>query len=228
MTVTGTYNNSSGALTIPVSGTTTPGTDFGQLSVTGAATLGGTLALQTASGFTPPYGTHYTILKAASISGTFATVTGRVLTNGQYILTYHATSVVETFEPLTATVTSVSPRAGPIAGGSTVTITGTHFVNNPTVAFGGTAATDVTVVSPTKLTATTPAEAAGTVDVTVNNGSGSSATSSADHYTYDAVPTVTAVSPTAGPTAGGDTVTITGTNFASGATARFGTLSWRP
>ncbi len=38
MSVTGTYNNSTGTLTIPVSGKTNPGTDYGQLSVTGAAT----------------------------------------------------------------------------------------------------------------------------------------------------------------------------------------------
>ena len=39
---------------------------------------------------------------------------------------------------------------------------------------------------------------------------------------YKAVPTVTSVSPTLGPTAGGNSVTITGTNFASGSTASFG------
>ena len=52
---------------------------------------------------------------------------------------------------------------------------------------------------------------------------GTSPTSSADRYTYDATPTVTGVSPNGGPINGGDTVTITGTNFVSGATVHFGT-----
>ena len=65
-----------------------------------------------------------------------------------------------------------------------------------------------------------PAEAAGTVDITVTTPGGTSATGAADKYTYDAAPTVTAVSPTAGPTAGGTTVTITGTDFTAGADRR--------
>ena len=45
----------------------------------------------------------------------------------------------------------------------------------------------------------------GTVDVTVTTAGGTSATSSADHFIYTAAPTVTAVSPSAGPLAGGTT-----------------------
>ena len=42
-------------------------------------------------------------------------------------------------------------------------------------------------------------------------------------FTYVApAPTVTSVSPTSGPTAGGTTITINGTNFVSGATVRVG------
>ena len=53
----------------------------------------------------------------------------------------------------------------------------------------------------------------GTVDVTVTTPSGTSATSSADQFTYLAAPTVTGISPTAGPLGGGTVVTITGTGF---------------
>src|SRR6202012_5738577 len=41
-------------------------------------------------------------------------------------------------------------------------------------------------------------------------------------FTYVAAPTVTSVSPNNGPVAGGAAVTITGTNFAAGATVKFG------
>jgi len=67
------------------------------------------------------------------------------------------------------TVTSVSPVGGTIAGGSAVTINGTGFNAGATVTFGGSAATNVVVVSSTKITARTPAHAAGSVNVTVTN-----------------------------------------------------------
>ena len=120
----------------------------------------------------------------------------------------------------TPTVTSVSPNSGSTAGGTAVTITGTNFAAGATVTFGGTAATNVVVVSGTSITATTPAGTAGpvTVTVTVSGQSGSLASG----FTYVATPTVTSVSPNTGTTAGGTSVTITGTNFAAGATVTFG------
>ena len=63
------------------------------------------------------------------------------------------------------TVTSVSPVSGSTAGGTAVTITGTNFAAGATVTFGGTAATNVVVVSGTQITATTPAGRAGAVTV---------------------------------------------------------------
>jgi hypothetical protein len=65
------------------------------------------------------------------------------------------------------TVSSVSPNGGPPAGGTAVTIAGTNFVAPATVTIGGTPATGVGVTSPTTITATTPAHAAGIVDVAV-------------------------------------------------------------
>jgi hypothetical protein len=65
-------------------------------------------------------------------------------------------------------VTSVSPNSGSRLGGNTVTITGTSFVSGATVAFGAAAATSVTFVSATSLTAVVPA-GVGVVPVTVRN-----------------------------------------------------------
>jgi hypothetical protein len=65
------------------------------------------------------------------------------------------------------TVISVTPNTGPTGGGTSVTITGTNFLNPSTVTFGGVAATNVVVVNATTITATTPAHAAGAVDVVV-------------------------------------------------------------
>jgi subtilisin-like proprotein convertase family protein len=74
------------------------------------------------------------------------------------------------------TVTSVSPTGGTIAGGSAVTINGTGFNAGAAVTFGGSAATNVVVVSSIKITARTPAHAAGSVNVTVTNTDTSSGT----------------------------------------------------
>jgi hypothetical protein len=120
------------------------------------------------------------------------------------------------------TIASILPNGGSIAGGTVVTISGTGFLANPTVKFGGVAATSVSATS-TSITATAPAHAAGKVDVVVTNSDSQSATL-AQSFTYAlAGPTVTAVSPNTGPTSGGTPVTITGTSFQPGATVTFGT-----
>jgi hypothetical protein len=82
-------------------------------------------------------------------------------------------------------VTGVSPGSGPVSGGTSVTITGSGLTGATGVSFGGTAASSFTVNGDTSITATAPAAtAAGPVDVTVTTPSGTSATSSADQYTY--------------------------------------------
>ena len=75
-----------------------------------------------------------------------------------------------TYEALAPPViTSIAPGDGSTTGGTAVTITGTGFVAGATVAFGGIAATGVSVADATSITATTPAHAAGAVDVVVTN-----------------------------------------------------------
>ena len=83
------------------------------------------------------------------------------------------------------TVTSVAPGSGSTVGGTAVTITGTNFVSGATVSFGGAAATGVSFVSSTGLTATTPAHAAGAVNVVVTNPSAQSGTLT-NGFTYTA------------------------------------------
>ena len=87
------------------------------------------------------------------------------------------------------TVTSVSPTSGLAGGGTSVIITGTSFTGATAVEFGSTAATTFTVNSATQITATDTA-GSGTVDVTVATSAGTSATSSADHFTYATVSSV--------------------------------------
>ena len=74
------------------------------------------------------------------------------------------------------TVTSIDPTSGPFSGGTSVTVTGTGFVDGATVLFGGLGATSVTFNSSTSLTAVTPAQGSGTVSVTVFNPDSQSGT----------------------------------------------------
>jgi RHS repeat-associated protein len=120
------------------------------------------------------------------------------------------------------TVSSINPTAGTTAGGTPVTITGTNFQAGATVSLGGVAATGVTVTPPNTITATTGAHAAGPVNVVVTNPDSQSGTL-ANGFTYVApAPTVSSINPTSGTTAGGTPVTITGSNFQSGATVSLG------
>jgi hypothetical protein len=75
LNVEGNYiQNPSGKLFIEIGGLT-PGSQHDQLSVTGAATLGGELIVSFISGFVPSSGNQFSILTAGSRSGTFATTT---------------------------------------------------------------------------------------------------------------------------------------------------------
>jgi hypothetical protein len=118
------------------------------------------------------------------------------------------------------TATAVSPTSGPTTGGTTITVAGSNFVSGAAIRVNGVLATGVTFVSATQVRGTTPAGAAGARSVQVTNPDGQSATL-ANAFTYvNPAPTATSVSPTSGPVAGGTVITVTGSNFLSGATIR--------
>jgi formylglycine-generating enzyme required for sulfatase activity len=115
------------------------------------------------------------------------------------------------------TISSVSPTSGSTAGGTTITITGTNLTGATSVTVGGVAATGVAVVNSTTVTAVTPAGTAGAKTVTVTTPGGTANLANAFTYVVPA-PTISSVSPSSGPTTGGTTITITGTNL-TGATS---------
>jgi IPT/TIG domain len=118
-------------------------------------------------------------------------------------------------------MTAVSPNVGAIAGGTSVTITGSHFQSGAAVSFGANAATSVVVVNGEQITATTPAGAAGAVDVAVTNVDGSTGTLVAA-YTYTTSVVVSSVAPNSGSLGGRTSVTITGANFTGATAVTFG------
>jgi PKD repeat protein/phosphatidylserine/phosphatidylglycerophosphate/cardiolipin synthase-like enzyme len=122
-------------------------------------------------------------------------------------------------------ITSVTPNSGPETGGTQVSISGSNFSAGSTVAFGGDAATNVNVVNTTLITATTPAHAAGTVDVVVTTVDLHSATLS-NGYTFQFVDDPgnepPQVSASGTPTAGPAPLTV---NFVSSASDPDGTIA---
>jgi hypothetical protein len=113
-------------------------------------------------------------------------------------------------------VSKLSLKSGPAAGGSSVTITGTEFVAVSGISFGSTPASEFTVNSATSITVTAPPASAGTVDVTVTNTAGPSSLTSKDHFKY--IPVITGLSPNNGSASGGTSVTVTGSGFSVGST----------
>ncbi|MGW8552679.1 IPT/TIG domain-containing protein [Streptomyces tubercidicus] len=118
-------------------------------------------------------------------------------------------------------VTSVSPAQGAPAGGTNVTITGSGFTGATKVKFGPNA-TNFILVSDTQITAKTP-PGTGTVQVTVTAPTGTSTQNV--FFTYAQAPVLTTLSPTSGPTSGGNVVTLNGTNLASATSVKFGSNS---
>ncbi|GAA2274437.1 MULTISPECIES: IPT/TIG domain-containing protein [Kitasatospora] len=117
-------------------------------------------------------------------------------------------------------IISISPNQGPAAGGTACTLTGSGFTGTTSVKFG-TAPAQFTPVSDTKISCTAPA-GSGSVGVTATTPGG---TSNSVTYTYLPAPAISSITPSQGPTAGGNTVTIAGTNLSGATAAMFGSRS---
>jgi len=146
----------------------------------------------------------------------------------------HASDRYE-YESRPPAVTKLSLSKGPAAGGTTVTISGEHFAAVSAVDFGAFAASSFTVSSEGSITAVSPQQSVGRVDVKVTTLYGVSASEYCGKFggrpctVHDSFkylePTLTSISPGGGPIAGGTPVTITGTGFTlgtSGTTFLFG------
>lgn len=115
------------------------------------------------------------------------------------------------------TVTGLSPAAGPVAGGSLITVGGTGFIAGQTrVTVGGIDAASVTVTSPTTLAAITPLGQVGPADVVVTTSIGGA--SLAQGFLYVAPPVILSVAPANGSIAGGTALVVSGMHFVPGQT----------
>jgi len=120
------------------------------------------------------------------------------------------------------TLSAINPTSGTTAGGTACTLTGTNLTGCSAVSFGGTAASGISVVSSTQVRCSSPAKSAGAYGVTATTGYG---TSNSVTYTYvapPAAPTLSAIAPTSGTTAGGTACTLTGTSLTGCSSVSFG------
>jgi hypothetical protein len=81
-------------------------------------------------------------------------------------------------------ITSLSPKAGPAAAGTEVTIKGENFEEVSELAFAGTPASDVQTLSSHELQVVSPEHAVGNVDVAVTASGGSSTATSKSKFKY--------------------------------------------
>ncbi|UGQ35176.1 putative Ig domain-containing protein [Janthinobacterium sp. PLB04] len=194
----------------PLGGGTTVSINGSDLTGATAVTFGGVAA------------TGYTVNGASQITATAPPGTGTVDVR---VTTAGGTSAIVGADKFTyaavPVVSSISPTAGPLVGGTTVTINGSDLTGATAVTFGGVAATGYTVNNASQITATAPA-GTGTVDVRVTTAGGTSVIAGADKFTYAAVPVVSGISPSFGSVAGGASVIITGLNFSGVTAVKFG------
>ena len=106
-------------------------------------------------------------------------------------------------------VIGANPSHGPFNGGGTVLVSGKGFTSAARIWFGNTEVDETTTVAidPTKVQVVVPPGTAGTVDLTVQNGSDTSTSRTLPGgYTYDALYAV----PSLGPVPGGTVIEIVG------------------
>lgn len=121
----------------------------------------------------------------------------------------------------TIALNSVTPNEGQEAGGDTVVLAGTGFVEGCEVFFGDQEATNVVFVDATEVHCDTPPSAAGAVNVQIVNPDSGNDTL-VGGYTYGTKPTITKCAPSSGPRDETITVTLTGTGFTGVTTVTFG------
>lgn len=124
--------------------------------------------------------------------------------------------------PPSPIITSISPKNGPTAGGTFVTITGSDFSGATAVYFGATPAASFIVNSNTSITAISPPQRSGVVDITVTTPGGTSFISFSDQFRYLIQPIIIALFPNKGPITGRTSVTIIGVNFSEATAVEFG------
>ncbi|HVO49791.1 MAG TPA: IPT/TIG domain-containing protein [Thermoanaerobaculia bacterium] len=161
-------------------GTVSAGMHVSGISPPAGSTGGGTPVTITGSGFagsvfvkfrgvaaTSVVVVNATTITAVAPAGAAGTADVSVVQGSQGSML--AAGYTYTATPPPPTVSAIAPNHGSVSGGTAVTISGANFVSGATVSIGGIAATGVSFMNASTLTATTGAHASGAVNVVVTN-----------------------------------------------------------
>jgi hypothetical protein len=182
------------------------------------ATSGGALVTITGTNLTGTTSVHFGSHPATSVTNVSPTQVTAVSPAGFGAVGVSVTTLGGTSNPIpffylqSPFVASISSSSGSTAGGETVTLSGVNLATATSVSFGANTATP-TVIDDGSISVVVPAGAAGPVSVIVTTAGGIDWLP--DSYTYIAAPTVSIVSPTTGPTAGGTLVSLAGTGLST-------------
>ncbi|MDQ2785184.1 MAG: IPT/TIG domain-containing protein [Chloroflexota bacterium] len=168
----------------PSSGTTLGGTS---VTISGTNFTGATAVTFGGTNATNVVITNATTITATTPAKSAGAVTVAVTTAGG---TGSKTSAYTYVTPA-PTVTGIAPTSGPIAGGTSVTISGTNFTGATAVTFGGANATTFSVTNSTTITATSPAKVAGGAAIVAVSTPGGTA-NSPTNFTYIGTLAITA------------------------------------
>ena len=136
--------------------------------------------------------------------------------------------------PIELRINRLLPPRGASAGGTTVMLEGSGFLRGvassgtqakplTTLKVGGNQVQDLQIIDDATIEMRTPPGVAGNVSVTLQNPNGGINCNNC--FTYFDQLAVTSFTPTTGPLAGGNEVTITGTGFTNDTQVLFGTYS---
>ncbi len=204
-----------------------------------ATTAGGTTVTITGTNFEVQDQLRF---NGADISSTFVNSTTRRFVTSLSVAGNYPVALVDRFgavangptfpikDPPAFASTPYSPPYGAVAGGTTVTITGSLFESTDQLRFNGANITS-TFLSATSRRFVTPAIAAGSYTVSLIDRFGTVA--NGPNFTVQGAPTITSVTATAGPrtdsthiaAGGGATITVAGTGFVASNTATLGGVS---
>ena len=193
------------------------------------STLGGASVVITGSSFVDVMGvsfdgqdaTSFTVDSATQITATVPAATDEgdvTVTVSTVVGPSNAADLTYAAPP---SVNALNPGSALTAGGASITLTGTNFMETTSVSLGDKAATSFTVNSDTRITAVVPAAPKGTVELKVTSPYGSSAPV---QFTYTVIPApiLISLSPNEGPAKGGTSFTLTGENLADATSVSFG------
>ncbi len=151
--------------------------------------------------------------------------TGDIIVSTPAGTSVHATADLFEVAPPAPAISSLSAASGFSSGGDAITIQGSNLSDATGVFFGSVAATSFTLNADGSITAVSPSQASGTVDVRVETPAGTTGVVAADRFIdtpAGAAPVVTGLSATSGSSAGGQPVTISGSNFTDVSAVNFG------